>query len=217
MYQKQDSCYTPEVYEALKNLMVELDKEPDRKEVLMNEVTQTTYIPIDILEGMLDKWTMGQYSIKNFEYKYGVFKVTGSVELEYYHPITGNLLTRTGAAAVLIDKKVLATGKDTTVTLDVELAQPALLSMCTISAIRKIGRCFGRSLNREIVDILDNQNNSSEFQLAINELNSMSSLKEIQDSKEGLIEKYTPLLSEKELSALNGIITQKIIEQLKNG
>lgn len=217
MYPKEDCFYSEETYEALKNLMFELDKEPDRKEVLMNEVTQTSFIPIDILEGMLDKWTMGQYSIKNFEYKYGATKVTGSVELEYYHPITGNLLTRTGAAAVLIEKKVLSTGKDTTVTLDVELAQPALLSMCTISAIRKIGRCFGRSLNREIVDILDNQNNSTEFQNAISELNSMSSIKEINDSKVGLIEKYSTILTEREIAVLSDTITKKVIELMKHG
>lgn len=216
MYKPEDTCYNDEVYEALKNLMVELEKEPDRKEILMNEVTQTNYIPIDILEGMLDKFTLGQYSIKNFEWRYTATKVAGSVELEYYHPITGNLLTRTGAAAILVDRKVVATGKDTTVTLDIELAQPALLSFCTISAIRKIGRSFGRSLNREIVDMVDEKNCSSELQLAINELNSMSSLKEIQDTKEGLIEKYTPLLNEKEMAKLNDLVTKKIIEWLKS-
>lgn len=213
----EKNFHLTEQYQALIDLMAELDKEPEEKEVLMNEVTQNSYIPIDILEGMLDRFTLGQYSFKNFKYTYTATKVLGSIELEFQHPITGNWLTRTGAAAILVDKKVIQKGKDSTVTLDVELAQPAILSLCSVSAIRKVGRCFGRSLNRDIVDLAtDNTTgNSADLQLAINELNSMSTIQEINSSKESLIEKYTPILQQKELARLSDIITKRVIELLK--
>jgi len=198
---------------ALREFLELTSSEPNRKDILLNEVTETQYIPIDVLEDLFDELTFGQFGTRNFQYSVGNSKVLGSIELFYIHPITGIEITKVGAAACEIQRKILNTA-DGPKTFDVELALPALLSFCTISAIRKVGRKLGRSLNRDIVNLATTSKDGKPTQLqkALDEIESFSSLKELQDGKGAVVEKYQEQLSLNEMTSLNKVIHDKIVK-----
>lgn len=198
---------------ALRQFLKLISEDPKRKDILLNEVTETEYIPIDILEDLFDELTFGQFGTQNFTYTVGTSKIVGSVELFYFHPITGNRITKVGAAACEIQRKILPTA-DGPKTFDVELALPALLSFCTISAIRKVGRRLGRSLNREIVNLATKMENGQKTELgkALEEIESFSSLKELQDGKGAVVGKYVDKISLGDMTTLNKVIHDKIVK-----
>lgn len=214
---KGNYFYTPEVLERLEAFMEYLSQLPDEKEILRNIVTETDYIPIDIIEAKFDRLVLGQYSFKNFKWQIGQHKEVGSIELEFCHPITSNWLTRTGACAIEIENKQVPVGEGKIKTFSVELSHPACLSLCKVSAIRQVGVLFGRSLNRDIVDMQmsDKIAKSTELQKALDELFSMSSIDEIQKSKLGLIEKYKTLLNDNEMTVLNNSITNTLMDKIR--
>jgi len=205
--------YDKSQLEALRKFLKLLAEEPSRKEVLLNEVTETQYIPIDVLEDIFDELTFGQFGTRNFQYQVGNSKVCGSVELFYTHPITGKELSKIGAAACEIPRKILNTAEGPK-TFDLELAIPALLSFCTISAIRKVGRRLGRSLNRDIINLAmsSEQGEATELKKALDEIAAFSSFKELQDGKQAVVEKYMEKITLAELTTLNKVIQEKIVE-----
>lgn len=213
----KDYHYSEEMIVKLQAFMKQLEELPKRQDVLLNILTNTEYIPIDIIEASFDRLVLGQYSFKNFKYQVGTGKEIGSIELEFYHPITGNLLTRTGAAAVAIENKQFQISEGNVKVFSFEMCHPALKSMCKVSAIREIGVSFGRSLNREIVDFVlgDKIAKSTDLQLAMDELNAMNSANEVQDSKQDLIEKYSAKLSPQEVGVLNQAVVNKLTELIQ--
>lgn len=206
--------YSNDVICELRVFMSHLEQLPKREDVLLNVLTNSEYIPIDVIEASFDRLVLGQYSFKNFKWQTSNEKEIGSIELEFYHPITGNLLTRTGAAAISIEQKQMQVSEGNVKVFSYELCHPALKSICKVSAIREIGVLFGRSLNREIVDMALSEKiaESTDFQQAINEVNSVSSYQELQDMKQDLIQKYATILNPQEISLLNKSITDKLVK-----
>ena len=206
--------YTEPVLKALNDFVELMALMPKDKDILRNPVSETDYIPIDIIVNLFDRLVLGQYSILNFKWTVGKEKICGTVELEYYHPITGNKLTKTGAAAIQIPYKTMVVGQDKPpVTFTMELGLPAVLSLCTVSAIRKVGTALGRSLNRDVLDMALQEQimESTKMKGAVQELEAMSSLKELQESKDSLVEKYRTILEKQEFTLFNSMITEKLI------
>ena len=127
---QKDYFYSEAMLKALNDFVDLLALMPVDKNILRNLVTETNYIPIDIIVNLFDRLVLGQFSVKNFVWIVGKNKICGTVEIEYYHPITGHLLTKTGAAAIEIPHKTMVVGEGKEpVTLTMELGVPALLSL----------------------------------------------------------------------------------------
>lgn len=205
--------YDEKTLKSLRAFLSLLAEMPSREDVLFNEITSTEYIPIDVLEDLFDELVFGQFSTTNFIWQVGSQKLCGSIELKFCHPITGNWITKVGAAAIEKPRKVVQIAEGETKVFDLELGVPALLSFCTISAIRKVGRILGRSLNRDVVNLAmdESKAKSTELAAALKEVDSFGSFKELQDTKVLMIEKYTPILSPEELGQLNKVILDKIM------
>ena len=210
--------YSEDTLQALNDFIGLLAKMPDDKDILRNPVTETDYIPIDVIENLFDRLVLGQYSTQNFKWVIGKNKVCGTIELEYYHPITGYLLRRVGGSAIEIPHKTMVVGEGKEpVTFTMELAVPALLSLCTVSAIRKVGTALGRSLNRPILDMALKEQimESTKMKEAVRALESISSLKELQETRESLVEKYQPILEKQEFTMFHQMITEKLMDLME--
>lgn len=197
----------------LKEFIATLAQLPEESEVLLNVITQNEYLPIDIIENKFDRFFLGQYSFMNFQYQILSNKILGTIELNYLHPITGFWLTRTGVASIEIERKIVDVGNGNTKTFSLELSLPAVKSLAKVNAFREVGNLFGRSLNREVVDLALTENvaKSTELQKAMTEVEKIETLEEIQAKKMDLIDKYASILSEQDMRQLNTAITNRLM------
>lgn len=124
-------------------------------------------ITISHIEMTLDELFFGQWSIENFKWSSIANEVQGSLELVVVHPITGNIIRRTGAGSVvvMVDKvpddiksdMILrnrwALSVDNKKPNALDLAFPKLKSECLKNAAQSFGKIFGRDLNRKNSDV----------------------------------------------------------------
>lgn len=103
------------------------------------------YIPVGILENMLDE-VFGAFGweTNDFQYTQIANEVTGQVTLRVL--IDGHWINRIGAASVQVRCK-RGTGEKIANALEMDM--PHLLSDCFTNACKKLGKYFGRDLNRE--------------------------------------------------------------------
>jgi hypothetical protein len=101
------------------------------------------FLPISHIEMMLDEIFYGHWSVRGFIYEAVQNELLGSLEVEVIHPVTAAPIVRAGAGAVTIMK-----GTVTNLSLDL----PRLKVECIKNAVQSLGKCFGRDLNREILD-----------------------------------------------------------------
>lgn len=130
-------------------------------------ISRVQMIPISHIEGLLDALFFGQWGTRNFTTRREGNEIVGHIELYYYHPITQRELTKTGAASVEIQVNALSKDEKKTMTpaaksmhalsLEVNkksnalmLGYPKLLTMCLKNAAYKIGKTFGRDINRDV-------------------------------------------------------------------
>lgn len=135
-----------------------------------NKGEPVKYIPIETIEQMLDETFYGLWCATNFNTKNVANEYVGDIILSYYHPVARVWLHKPGAAAVLIKQNAWLTDEngnyvkdkkgdrikarpkpsdiDSKISNAMETSYPALLSGCISNAARKIGRRFGRHLNR---------------------------------------------------------------------
>jgi len=108
------------------------------------------YIPIDILETEVMK-VFGAFQTVNFRWHTIANEVTGAIDVLYWHPIFQTWLTISGAGAVMIQQKANSkpSDYDAKYTNALESAMPHLISDCFTNAVAKLGRRFGRGLNRD--------------------------------------------------------------------
>jgi len=126
------------------------------------------YLPIGLVEGMLDVLFFGQWDTKNFSYLLIGNELSGSIELSFIDPITGRERTIVGVAAEQIQvnaldpkiKKDMSKEAVSQYALDLQNnKKPAALvgaigklkTDCIKNAAKSIGNCFGRTLNRDTV------------------------------------------------------------------
>ncbi|RMG79789.1 MAG: hypothetical protein D6707_07525 [Bacteroidetes bacterium] len=133
-----------------------LNKLPEKEAIKVNPQTKTKYIPISFLEMQLDRLFNGLWQTENFKTSVIANEIVGSIEVKYFHPVALTWITRTGAAAVMIQMKSKDKGGSgditnirdkyiNTLTKD----YPHLKAECFRNACLSIGKSFGRDLNRE--------------------------------------------------------------------
>lgn len=94
------------------------------------------FIPISVIEALLDSVFGGSWSWDLDRETFGKGYVIGKGRLAYQHPVTGLLITKSGTAGIPLSKEV---------TMDYPRLEAAVL----LNAAKKIGRAFGRDLNRD--------------------------------------------------------------------
>lgn len=108
----------------------------DPEGVKTSEDGSYKFIPISLIDSRLDEIFGGQWSWDLQKEFWGKGYVTGKGVLSYKHPATGEWITKSGTAAVPLTKQI---------TLD----YPKLESQVRLNAAKKIGKSFGRDLNRD--------------------------------------------------------------------
>jgi hypothetical protein len=149
--------YTPEeiIRGKSQNFLKLINKPNNPKEVKVNKFANSSkYIPISFIETRLDRYFFGFWETVNFQTSVIVNEVIGSIELKVKHPVTGEWLTRTGAAAVPIQMKQGSgvTQVDQKIHNTLVKDYPHLKAMCVLNACKSLGKLFGRDLNREFED-----------------------------------------------------------------
>jgi hypothetical protein len=135
---------SPEAGHVCENKMVNLGDRENPK--------FAKYVPISIIQRKLDA-VFPTWSTKDFRTEVIVNEITGSLTLEVQHPVSGERITRIGAAAVPImqDKGAKIDDISAKKKTALKLNYPALLSLCLSNAASTLGKWFGRDLNRDIV------------------------------------------------------------------
>lgn len=130
-----------------------LNENPDPKFVLVHPMNKKNYLPISHIETELDECFLDWETV-NFRWQVVTNEIIGTVELRVLNPVTGQWSTKTGAAAVQIRQSSGSAIDDVTAKIKNALEGdfPHLLSDCLRNAAKKLGRRFGRDLNRNFDD-----------------------------------------------------------------
>lgn len=158
--QKQDSA-TPampsrEQLLTLEAFMMRLNSAPDQAALQTNKhANNTTYLPIDHVQTLLDEMFFGMWETLDFKWQVMANEIVGTIVLKVKHPVTGEWLSRTGAAATQIRQSQGAQITDISAKLKnaLEMDFAHLEADCIKSAAKKLGNAFGRNLNRKHVDV----------------------------------------------------------------
>lgn len=121
-----------------------IQEEPPAGEIALNK-NGSQYIPIAIVESLLDEYTEGHWETRNFDYSfcnYGtVFMISASVELTVWvrrNPNEALMISRTITGACTFSDADFAGNLDFVGTA---------LSECIKNAAKKLGARFGKNLN----------------------------------------------------------------------
>jgi hypothetical protein len=118
-------------------------------------------LPVSYVEMKLDELFFGQWSVKNFKTYVVSNEVVGELELEVLHPVTGMVITRTGAGAIVItadatpndlsnqQKNAWALNPQNKKPNALDMTYPKLKAECLKNAAKSLGKIFGRDLNRK--------------------------------------------------------------------
>lgn len=166
---------------ALAQFNKKLDQNPPEEEIEIRKLAggrTARYMPIAYVEAKLYE-IFGSYQTRNFETKIIANEVIGSIELIVWHPVLNQWITQTGSAAVMIMQKSGAKPSDLDAKYPnaMETGAPHLLSDCLVNAAKRLGKVFGRDLNRQ---------HKRDFQDPIQ--SSIDQLKELK-AKKGMLEK----------------------------
>ena len=202
-----------------------INAEPKADEIKVNKFANNSkYIPIGILENKLDEMFNGLWQTENFKSQVIGNEIVGSIDLLVYHPVLNFWLKRTGTAGVMIRFK-----KDTDFT-DIRnkiintlvMDYPHLEALCINSAVRKLGKVFGRDLNRDFEDDYKNfvvyleTETVERIKEEIGIIKERFSIKEFPDNCKELLRRYQKLLQPLELKELQNYINKTYLEMKKN-
>jgi len=140
---------------AAQNFLKRINKPVTPKEIKVNKfANDSKYIPISFIETRLDQYFFGFWETVNFRTQVIVNEVVGSIDLRVKHPVTGEWLTRTGAAGVPIQMKSGSGVTQVAEKIHNTLVKdyPHLKAMCVLNACKSLGKLFGRDLNRKFED-----------------------------------------------------------------
>lgn len=141
-----------ENFHMLENFVNALNQQPNPAEIKVNEAAgNSKYIPISHVEMELDERFMGLWETENFKWSVIANEIVGSIDLRVYHPIARVWIRRTGAAAAMIQQKKDSDITDISAKFKNTLVKdfPHLEAECIKSAAKKLGKMFGRDLNRK--------------------------------------------------------------------
>lgn len=115
-----------------------LNADPPKEEIHRNE-DGSLYVPISFVQNKLDLIFYGHWSFKMERESFGRKWARGSGVMEVVHPITGHIIRRNGDAAIIL-------------TGNLRTDSPRLEAMVLLSCAKKLGKVFGRDLNRQKED-----------------------------------------------------------------
>ena len=144
-------------YEAF---LTKLNQQPDEKELAVNKYANNSkYLPISFVETQLDELFLGLWQTEDFKYSIVANEVVGVITLKVFHPIAQTWISKIGAAAVPIQQRSKENGGSGDITnISDKIVNtlvkdfPHLEAMCIVSAAKKLGKTFGRDLNRKLED-----------------------------------------------------------------
>ena len=154
-----------ELIVKLQAFMTRLNSEPNQKEFDTTPDGKAKTLPISFVEMTLDELYHGRWGSRNFTSKVILNEVIGELELYVIHPITGEEITRIGAASIIIqvDRKPEGiSGKEANQwSLDpsnkksnaLDLGYPKLKAECIKNAAQSLGKLLGRDINRKNKDV----------------------------------------------------------------
>lgn len=146
---------------AKKLFQQELNKPPIKSYIKKDKFTKTDYIPIGYIEGMLDGYFLGQWSIQEVKAIRVENEILLTLELCVVNPITGQVRCIAGAASGQIGVYKYDSGKtkqrkgeysrdmDNKIPNTLEKDFPAIKAMAVKNAAKSLGKRFGRDLNRK--------------------------------------------------------------------
>lgn len=152
----------------LQNFTQKLNREPEATELGSTPDGKAKTLPISFIEMTLDELFFGQWSTENFKWSAITNEVQGSIDLVVTHPITNQLIRRTGAASIIItvdkapeglsgqDRNKWAMNPDNKKSNALDLGFPKLKAECLKNAAQSLGKIFGRDLNRQQKDTFKN-------------------------------------------------------------
>jgi hypothetical protein len=120
--------------EEILQFVKDLNSDPNPNNIRKND-DGSLYIPISITQTLLDEIFLGQWNFIVTETNYGRRWARGTGYMEVTHPLTGQVIKRSGDAGILL-------------TGNVRTDSPRLEAMILLSCAKKFGRIFGRDLNR---------------------------------------------------------------------
>lgn len=167
-------------------LQVYLNQDPPKAWIKTNELANNSlYIPIDKIEYMLTRFFVNWY-VQVMDWKVIANSVSVHVRLHYQNPFTREFMYQDGlgAAPMQTNKGAGATDFNQIKNSAVQMALPAAETYAIKDAAEKIGRIFGKDLNRRdlmnysamsgrFVDTEDLQTKVNECE-TIDELNRLS-------------------------------------------
>lgn len=111
-------------------------------------------VPISVLENDLDEVYLGLWKTENFRFQVIANEIAGTIDLHVFDPQAKVWIVRSGSAAVMIRQK-----KDSEITdIGAKIKNglmmdfPKLETMCLKAAAKRLGKKFGRDLNRKFED-----------------------------------------------------------------
>jgi len=135
---------------SIEKFQMMLNQHPGKAEVKVNKMANNSeYVPIDVIEGLLDGLYNGLWQTENFRTTNIANEIVGSIDLKVFHPVAQTWLTRTGAASVMVQ-----IAKDMPLALENKIKNtltkdyPHLKAECIKNAAKSLGVRFGRNLNR---------------------------------------------------------------------
>lgn len=130
-------------------------------------------VPISALETTLDEVYLGLWKTDNFRHQVIANEIVGTIDLHVFDPQAKIWITRSGSAAVMIRQKKDAALNDISAKIKNGLMMdfPKLESMCLKAAAKRLGKKFGRDLNRKFEDEYETAyTNEAEFNSIVDKL-----------------------------------------------
>lgn len=143
---------------AFKNdrLNLLLNQEPPASWIKEHPMTKTKYIPIEKVEFLLIR-IFGRFEVEIIEYKQLFQSVSVQVRLRVTNPIDGTFIVNDGVGAMPIQTDAGASAADLSKikSAAVMMALPSAESFAIKDAAEKLGKIFGKDLNRK--DVLSSE------------------------------------------------------------
>ena len=142
-------------FESIEGFAKALNQVPPKNEVQINKAANNSkYLPISFVQMKLDEMFFGLWETVNFQHQVIANEIVARVELRVFHPTAKMWITRTGVASVLIQQKKGSAITDIGAKHKNTLVKdfPHLEAECLKNAAKKLGKAFGRDLNREHTD-----------------------------------------------------------------
>lgn len=155
----QNDVVKTERADALIKHMVRVNEDPPKTHLKTNKLVKSKplYLPIGRVEQYLDYYFGTLWQVKNFKYQIVVNEIIGDIELHVKHPITGEWIVRAGTGAVMIQQykgaDVTDIGQKIKNTLSKDMGH--LKAECVKNAAKSLGKVFGRDLNRDFEDMIE--------------------------------------------------------------